>query len=474
MGTVRTSPAVPYRGPVRTRLVLGATFAAIATAVVALAMLPFRVDLNHTIVAFALLVPVVAAAWVGGLVPGVVAAVVGAAWFNFLFLPPYGTFSLERPEYVVVFVGFLAIAGTISALVGRARDRAAAAEASEAEIRLLFELSGELALAPERPEGLAMTVARAGERLGFVTARLYGPGEPPDGTGARLMPLRVGEDDLGTLQLVGDRTALTGSEERVLRMFADQLALAVAADRLERTVREAEVHRRTDDLRRALLSAASHELKSPIAAITTAVTDVLDQGAGVDPAYVTDVLEDVRASTGRLEQLITNLLDMSRIEAGTLVARDDPVDLAERAEAAADGVARRWPGADVRTDVPPEASFVRGDPVFVERILTNLIENAVRASRSSPSAHVEVVARARGAQVVVAVRDHGPGLGERDRDLLFTPFYRLEERSPWLGAGLGLAICKGFATAMGGTIAAAETPGGGTSIVVRLPRLDRP
>lgn len=456
----------------RPRLLLGMALAAIVTTAVALAMAAFRDGLSHTIVAFALLVPVVVASWIGGLAPGIVAAAVGAACYNFLFLPPYATFRLERPEYVVVFLGFLAIAGTVSALVGRARDRAAAAEVKEAEIRLLYELGQELALAPERPEAIALVVARAGERLGFVSARLYGPGEPTDGIGALLLPLRIGDDDLGTLQFVGDRAQLTDSEERVLRSFADQLALAVQADRLERTLRRAEVHRRTDGLRRALLAAASHELKSPVAAITTAVTDVLDQGSDVDPSYVTDVLEDVRVSTSRLEQLITNLLDMSRIEAGTLVARVEPVDLSELAEAAADGVVRRWPGAFVETDVPPEASFVRGDPVFVERILVNLLENAARASRSSPNPHVDVVARAHGAQVVVAVRDHGPGLGGGDRELLFTPFYRLEERSPWLGAGLGLAICEGFVTTMGGTIAATETPGGGATIVVRLPRVE--
>jgi two-component system sensor histidine kinase KdpD len=445
--------------------------AGVVTAGVAVAMMPSRAGLDRTIVAFALLGPVVAAAWIGGLAPGIAAAAVGSACFNLLFLPPYGTLDLERPEYVVVFVGFLAIAGTVSALVGRARDRAAAAEAREVEVRLLFDLSRELALTPGSPEGFAPMLARVGRRLGFAGASLATSAGPPAGEDDRRFALRIGEEHLGTLVFAGERGPLSGWEESAIRTFVDQLALAVQADRLERTLREAEVHRRTDGLRRALLAAASHELKSPVAAITTAVTDVLDQGTDVDPSYVTEVLEDVRASTGRLEQLITNLLDMSRIEAGTLVARADPVDLAGLAEAAAAGVARRWPGAEVRTDIHGDATFVRGDPIFVERILVNLAENAVRASRSSSNPRVEIAARAKGDQIVLAVRDHGPGLGAHDRDLLFTPFYRLEERSPWLGAGLGLAICKGFAEAMSGTIAATETPGGGTTIVVRLPGL---
>ncbi|HEX6843632.1 MAG TPA: ATP-binding protein [Actinomycetota bacterium] len=446
--------------------------AILGPALVAWALLGWRDDLSQAIVAFALLVPVVASAWLGGLGPGVTAAAVGAALFNLGFLEPYGNFSLERPEYEVVFVGFLAIAGTISAFVGRARDRAAAAEAREQEVRLLLDVSRELVLAPERPEGLGPVASRAAQRLGFEGAELLSPDDDPGEGAPLIVPLRVGEETLGLLRLRGQPAGFTEREHRVLTAFADQLALAMQADRLERTLREAEVHRRTDGLRRALLAAASHELKSPIAAITTSVTDVLEQGREVDPDYVAEVLEDVRTSTGRLEQLVTNLLDMSRIEAGTLVAKAEPVDLAERAEAAADGVGRRWPGAEVETDVPPDASFVRGDPVFVERILVNLVENAVRASRTSSDPRVEIVARSHGAQVVVAVRDHGPGLGDGDRDLLFTPFYRLEERSPWLGAGLGLAICRGFTTAMDGSIAATETPGGGTTIVVRLPALE--
>jgi two-component system, OmpR family, sensor histidine kinase KdpD len=454
------------------RRILWYVVAIVGPVLVALALIPSRVGLSHAIVAFALLAPVVAAAWLGGLGPGITAAVVGGGLFNLGFLPPYGTFTLERPEYVVVFLGFLAVAIAVSVLVGRARDRAAAAEAREAEVRLLLDVSRELVLAPERPDGLAPVASRAAARLGFAGAELLGAdADPGDDAAALVMPLRVGDEQLGTLKLRGVPAVLTDREHRVLVAFADQLALALQADRLERTLREAEVHRRTDGLRRALLAAASHELKSPIAAITTAVTDVLEQGSDLDPAYVTEVLEDVRASTARLEQLVSNLLDMSRIEAGSLASRVEPVDLSECAESAADGVTRRWPGAVVRTDVATDASFVRGDPVFVDRILVNLVENAVRASRGSPNPDVEVTARGHGDQVVLAVRDHGPGLGEQDRALLFTPFYRLEERSPWLGAGLGLAICKGFAEAMGGTIAATETPGGGATLVLRLPRV---
>jgi two-component system sensor histidine kinase KdpD len=439
---------------------------------IAVALLPVRGDLTRTVVAFALLVPVVAASWLGGLGPGIAASVVGSALYNFLYLPPYGTFSLERSEYVAALLAFLSMSIVISALVGFARDRAAAAEAREAEVRLLFDLSRDLALAPERPEVVTPTLARAAERLGYVMAYLRDPGEPIDvaeATGAVQLPLRVGEESVGTLVLVGDRPPLSRAESRVLRTFADQVALVLQAERLERTLREAEVYRRTDALRRALLAATSHELKSPVAAITTSVTDVLDQGPDADPAYVHDVLEDVRASTSRLEQLITNLLDMSRIESGTLVARAQPVDLGEVVQFAVDGVRGRWPGAEPSVDIGDDPPIVRGDPVFVERVVTNLLENAARAVRGGTDQRIELTAASDGDGVVVEVTDHGPGLDATDRELLFTPFYLLEERSPRLGAGLGLAICKGFVTAMGGTIWAQDTPGGGATLGFRLP-----
>jgi two-component system sensor histidine kinase KdpD len=453
----------------RLRASIAYVVAVVGTAVLALLLLWKREELNHTIIAFAFLVPVVAASWLGGLGPGLVASVIGSALFNLGFLPPYGTFSLERGEYVVVLVGFTLIASLISVLVGRARERAQAAEDREREVRLLFELSRELALAPERPEGLGPALARAAERLGYVGAQLIPAGDPVPVGGATELPLAVGDERLGTLLLVGDRAPLAPSESRVLRLFADQLALALQADRLERTLREAEVYRRTDGLRRALLAAASHELKSPVAAITTAVTDVLDLGDEADPAYVADVLVDVRASTSRLEELITNLLDMSRIEAGVLVAAATPLDLVDLVQGAASSVARRWPAADIHVDVVPDAAFIRADPVLLERVAVNLLDNAAREVRGQSDQRIDVSATREDGDVVVRVADQGSGLSEADAELLFTPFYRLEERDPRLGAGLGLAICKGFVAAMGGEIWVERHVGDGATIAFRLP-----
>ncbi len=402
------SRLAPVAGPWRIR---GAyALGALGPIAVALLLGLFREDLSHALIAFALLTPIVAAAWLAGLGPGIVGAVVGSALFNYVFIPPYGTFSVDRPEYVAVLVGFAVVATIISFLVARAQERAATAEAREAEIRVLYELSRDLADDGGSSEGLARVLARTAERFGFVSAVVRPPGvEDPDDAPLPRFTLDVGPDELGMLVLVGDRAPLSATESRVLRTFADQLALTLQAQRLEDAAREAEVLQRTDALRRSLLAAASHELKSPVAAITAAVTDLLDRGEAAQPGEIADVLEDVRASTGRLEQLITNLLDMSRIESGTLVAKVRTVDLSDTVPPAVGSVISRWPDVDIGAEVPTDA-VVRGDPVFVERVVVNLLENAARSVRAGRDRRVTLSTARAGSDVVVRVADHGPGL----------------------------------------------------------------
>ena len=450
----------PHASPWQLRAAyLVATLGSLA---IAAALLPFREGQSHTLVAFLFLVPVIAASWLGGAVPGIAAAVVSSAAFNVGFLPPYGTFSFERTEYLVAFLAFLTMSVVISWLVGVARDRAIAAEDREAEVRLLFDLSH--VLVSERAEGLTVALARVAERLGFVMATVR---EPVDARDEMTFPLRVGDTLVGTLVFVGDRQPLSAAETRVLRTFADEVALVLQQERLETDLRDAELYRRTDAMRQTLLATASHELKSPVAAITASVTDLLARDQ-LDPTVVRDVLEDVRTSTGRLEQLIVNLLDLSRIESGALVARDEVVDLDDLLGPAIDGVRERWPDIEVTVDLADDAALVRGDAVLIERVLTNLLENAARAVRASANRGVGVQGSRADGAVTISVVDHGPGLQFGDQRVVFTPFYRLEERSTPLGAGLGLAISKGFVTAMGGEIWATDTPGGGATFGFRL------
>ena len=259
----------------------------------------------------------------------------------------------------------------------------------------------------------------------------------------------------------------------MIRAFCDQLALVLERDRLLRSATQAEVYRRSDDLRRALLAAVSHDLRTPLAVIKTSVTDLLEPGVPRAEEARLEALEAIDREADRLNILIANLLDMSRIEAGVLKARLEPVNPLETLAACADTVQARWPR--VRVDVRADAlvPLVRADPIFLERVVTNLLENAAKVATDAPSRDVEVTVAHVGDRVTVRIADHGPGVPERLREQLFHPFYRLSERNPRLGPGLGLAIAKGFLSLMDGEIWFEETAGGGATLAFSLPQSSR-
>ena len=254
----------------------------------------------------------------------------------------------------------------------------------------------------------------------------------------------------------------------MLRAFCDQLALVLERDRLLRSATEAEVYRQTESVRRSLLAAVSHDLRSPLAAIKASVTDLLEEAPGTRQQDRREALRAIDAETDRLNALIGNLLDMSRIEAGTLQARPQTVDMAETIAESVDRVERQQPDVHISVRISPEAGLARADPVFLDRVLSNLLENAAKASGPG-AASLEVDVRRSDGAVVIRVIDHGPGVPSSAREQLFYPFYRMDDRNPRLGSGLGLAICKGFVTLLDGDIWIEDTPGGGATFSFTLP-----
>jgi two-component system, OmpR family, sensor histidine kinase KdpD len=405
----------------RNRRAAGYALAVIGTGILAAALLPVRDNLTPLSKGFGFLVVVVLAAWVGGLGPGLVASLIGFVTFNYFFLPPYNTFIIARGEYVVVLFVFLGLSILISALLARATERAEAAEAREGELRTLFELtSDQVARVPGR-EAYEAALVRLNEVFGFEAAALFvqetrefvglkesvvvgaAPGEISAGwdpaseeRAPERFPLTVGGRALGLIVFRGDRPPLSPAETRVLRTYCDELALVLERDRLLRTATEAEVYRRSDEVRHSLLAAVSHDLRSPLAAIKASVTDLLADDASLDPVYVREALEGVNTETQRLEALITNLLDMSKIEAGMLKARRQLVELPEVIAAASGRLAREWPGVHVAMDVGADAEAVQGDPVYLDRVMANLLENAAEASRRVGQQNIEVRTRRSG------------------------------------------------------------------------------
>jgi len=475
------------------RRAAGYAVAIVGTVVLTASLLPVRDQITPLSKGFGFLAVVVVAAAVGGLGPGLVASVVGFITFNFFFLPPYNTFVIARGEDVVVLFVFLGLSILISTLLARASERALVAEAHEAELRTLQSFSADLVAMVPGPGSYQGILARILDLFGFSAAALFvqdpvsrelreqvAVGVPPGelavnghpGSGGRAperLPLSVGGRTLGLLVLRTERPPLSSAESRVLRAVCDEFALTLERDRLLRVATDAEVYRQSDRVRRSLLAAVSHDLRTPIASIKASVTDLLAQDEDPGGAYTKESLRIVDQETDRLAALIANLLDMSRIEAGMLHARIESVDLAEILSACQERACRQWPDLRFRTSVAGDASGVRADPVFLDRVVSNLVDNAVKAGREAGVPLIDIEATRDEGTVIVRIIDHGKGVPPTVREQLFYAFYQLSERHPRLGTGLGLAISKGFLDLMRGGIWIEDTPGGGATLAFSLP-----
>ncbi len=470
--------------------------AVLGTAALVAALLPFRADLTPLSKGFGFLVVVVVAAATGGLGPGITASVLSFLAFNFFFIPPYGTFTIAKPEYVVVLLVYFGVSVLVSVLLARTRERAEAAEAREAELRTLQDLSRVLVIQGPGVETYQTLLGQIVEGFGFDAGALFvqaagrgleervvvgagtgeiEPGWDPasEGPAPERLPLSVGGRTLGLIVLRGDRHPLTPAEGRVLRAISDQLALVLERDRLLRAATEAEVYRQGERMRKALLAAVSHDLRSPLAAIKASVTDLLAPDVVRNEPDRREILETIDKESDRLNGLIANLLDMSRIETGVLRARSEAVNAGDRIAACVEHQAASWPEVRVRVSIDESGALVQADPVFLDRVLFNLLDNAASAATKAGRLEVEIEVRPNESRTTVRVIDHGEGVPPSAREQLFFPFYGMQEREKRLGPGLGLAIAKGFLSLMQGEIWVEDTPGGGATFAFSLPRWPR-
>jgi len=256
-----------------------------------------------------------------------------------------------------------------------------------------------------------------------------------------------------------------------LETFAAQTALALERARLAEDTQAAQVRIETERLRNSLLSSVSHDLRTPLAAITGAVSTILEGGARLDDGTRHELLESVRDEAERLNRLVQNLLEMTRLESGALQLRREWHPLEEVVGAALSRLGARLTGRRVSTRVPPELPLVAIDDVLIEQVLINLLDNALKYTPAGVP--IEIIATAGEANVTVEVADHGPGLPPGKEDAVFEKFYRVDPVGA-RGAGLGLAITRGIVQAHGGRIWAQNLPGGGVAFLFTLPLGDAP
>ncbi|WP_406289513.1 DUF4118 domain-containing protein [Embleya sp. NBC_00896] len=430
------------------------------------------------------LVAIIGVAMVGGLYPAVFAALAGFLLLNYYFTPPTHEFTIGDSDNVVALVAFVLAAVAVSAIVDLAARRTREAARARAEAEGLSTLAGSV-LRGER--ALDSLLERLRETFGLVSVTLleHRPGAPltPDrqrdphswrivasvGTGPCASP------DEGDVDVpVGDELALVlrgrplrAADRRVLEAYAAQAALALHQQRLEEESEQSRPIAEADRARTALFAAVSHDLRTPLTSAIAAVDSLADPDSAPTDDARAELVTAAGDSLARLDRLVADLLDVSRLQAGTLGTDAQPLAVDEIVSNALDGLAPSDHHIDIR--IPDEIPDVLADPALVERILVTLISNAQR--RSPLDHHVLVTASAHAGRVELRIVDRGPGIV---RDRVSRPTQRLATEVDHIGAGLGLTLARGLADAMGGTVVLEETPGGGLTATLGLPAVAPP
>lgn len=492
------------------RLFGGALVALGGIAVLSGAMLPLRDHLSVATEALVLVVPVVAGVAVGGLWAGALAVVFGFVAYDFIFIPPYYTLSVGTAQNWVALAVYVVVMLVVAALVARLQRARAEARRHEDDTRHLYVLSELLIGDKDLTELLQLIVSTIHQAFGTRWAAVLLPVVSGDaGGGASLaVAATAGEslsaDELRRLSPAPGRTAslrgggragggrsergegredviqvvltarghpvglvaiagapLDAHDAELLHAYANQAALALERSQLREQALRTKLLEEVGQWRDALMGAVSHDLRTPLASVKTAVTTLRRPTPVLSEDDRGELLELIETQSDALDRLVANLLDMSRIEAGALRLRREISSVSDIVEGALRVLGRTMVNVDfaLEADLPP----VDVDQVLMEQVLANLVDNAIR---HSPDARpVEVSATTAGGLVDLAVRDHGPGVPGPERERVFQMYNRVSGGGR---AGLGLAIAKAFVEAHGQTIRVEDPPGGGARFVFTM------
>jgi two-component system, OmpR family, sensor histidine kinase KdpD len=451
-----------------------------------------------------------------GFGPSLLTTILSVLSFNFYFVPPYLTLAVHDIRHVVTFAVMLLVAVVISGLARRVRAQAEASRARERRTAALYAMSRELSRAADkqasvkaatrhiagvfqarialyaqdaageiaeidRSDGLPDLSEEERDAVRWVFSHRreagLGAGALP-GAQVLYVPLLGSRGIVGVLGVLPtDPGRLNDPEERrFFDAFATMTATAVERAKLAEETEAARLAARAEELRSALLSSVSHDLRTPLAVITGAASALLDKDTPLDPATRHDLLQSIDEEAHRLNRIIGDLLDMTRLESGTLKVKKEWQPIEEVIGSALTRMDERLRGRDVVTDIPPGLPLAHIDGTLIEQVLINLLENATKyADEKSP---IEVGAAAGEGGIVLSVSDRGPGVPAGEEEKIFDKFYRI--RAPIAasasppGFGLGLAICRGMIAAHGGRIWVEDRPGGGASFRVALPADEAP
>ncbi|MGV9914910.1 ATP-binding protein [Streptomyces tendae] len=412
----------------------------------------------------------VAAALLGGLYPALASAAVGSLLLNWFFTPPVNRITIADPRNMLALAIFVGVALSVASVVDVAARRTHQAARLRAESEILSFLAGDVLRGETSLETLlervretfgmesAALLEREGDVAPWTCAGRAGSGPPVDRPEDADVDMPVG--DHMALALTG--RVLPAEDRRVLAAFAAQAAVVLDRRRLREEADRARALAEGNRIRTALLAAVSHDLRTPLAGIKAAVTSLRSDDVAWSEEDRAELLEGIEEGADRLDHLVGNLLDMSRLQTGTVTPLIREIDVDEVAPMALGGV----PEGSAELDIPETLPMVAVDAGLLERALANLVENAVKYSPDDRT--VLVAASALADRVEVRVVDRGPGVPDEAKDRIFEPFQRYGDAPRGAGVGLGLAVARGFAEAMGGTLNAEDTPGGGLTMVLTL------
>lgn len=468
----RTLPR-PAGGLTVRRRVLGAVTGLVLLTAFVVAGTHLRRHVTFASESLLLLFTVVVVSLVGGFYPAVVTAIAASLLLNFYFVAPVHTFTINGAENVLALIVFVLIAGLVSRVVDQAARRSAEAARSNAEAETMAALAGSLvrgentviALLERVRETFAVSsvslLRRTLDGLGRVPVAEVGERSSEGAADAGVSEVSVGDEMIMVLR----GRSLAAEDQRLLAAFAAEVAVAYQQRELAEMAARAEVIAQADRARAALLNAVSHDLRTPLAAAKAAVSSLRSVDVALDADDQRYLLADADRAIDRLTALVTNLLDLSRLQAGALSVNLGAVGLDDVVSRA---VASSPDDAKIDVDVPPELSAAQADAGLLERVIANLIENALRYNPSGEL--VRVSASEHADQLELRVVDRGPGIPHAAREQVFEAFQRRDDTavSTGAGVGLGLAIARGFIEAMGGSIALEDTPGGGLTVVLSL------
>ena len=471
------------------------------------ALTPFFSPTNMVMI---YLLAVVLAAIRLGRQPAVLTAFLSVLAFDFFFVPPHYTFAVADTEYLLTFVAFFTVGVVISTLVARGRERAEVMQTREIQTASLYYISRDLAAAADKStimkavhknmkESLnaePLFFSPDQEHLKFVEAdgqpepdlkeqavagwsfrnqQAAGRGTTTLGSAKHLyLPLKTSVSTLGVLGIkLADEAGYTSPQIRLLLdAFAGQTAMALERVELARQAEQTQIFAARESLERALLNSISHDLRSPLASITGILSSLKEQETGLSEQAKQELLYTAAEEADRLNRFITNLLNMTRLEAGVVKLKEEACDVQDLISCALAQLDHQIKSRSVQIHLPPDMPLVTMDMSLMNQVLINLLENAMKYS--PPGTEITIAVRFDRAFLRIEIEDRGPGVPEDDLEGIFEKFYQVPVPEGRGGTGLGLSICKGIVEAHGGKIRAKNHAGNGFTVIVKLPLKEDP